>query len=474
LQSVLFAILLSVGPIAVLAHGFAGTGSTMTGLLMAAPIAGLLLLARWREFTPDLCDLLFALFCFGIALSFAVNGVAAPREAALLGLSLAAYPAARLGPRQGAISTGFIVVTGAVVAVGAIVTVIALAGQWNDHHGKPLVFGEYDAAPAQFTITLGFLVLALASTELNWRRTAWISILAGVPTAIFAASIVRYSFIVIAVALIVAIAAARPRQRKFIAVILCATIVSVAIGATVRSSTTLRFAKLAEAALSSPPGVSGSSESAAPTTPVLPPASAVPAPAASSPAPAASGGVAAQAAPRASTAPHATTPPQTSCPSIDLDNSIIIRQQLYKDAFALLPQAGLTGLGLDGFPERSCLKGYQVHNSILQVIIEFGWLAGAFLILMIYHTTGRRMFSLARINGEARFVLCSLVFTLMLSMAHGRISRDITLFLFLGYAARLRSSALDIEEQAWIFGDGPITAIPAANVAAHFNGKAAA
>ena len=472
MQSVLFAILLSVGPIAVLAHGLAGTGSAITGLLMAVPIVGLLLLARWREFTPDLCDLLFVLFCFGIALSFAVNGVAAPREAVLLGLSLAAYPAARLGPRHGAISTGFVVVTSAVVAVGAIVTVIALAGQWNDHHGKPLVFGEYDAAPAQFTITLGFLVLALASTELNWRRTAWISILAGIPTAIFAASIVRYSFIVIVVALIVAIVAARPRQRKFIAVILCATIVAVAVGATVRSSTTLRFAKLAEAALGSqpavpsPPAVPNNNEP--PAAPVPPPVSAVPAPAASSPAPAASGSAVAEA-----TQPP-PAPAQASCPSIDLDNSIIIRQQLYKDAFALLPEAGLAGLGLDGFTTRSCLKGYQVHNSILQVIIEFGWLAGVFLILMLYHTTGRRMFSLARINGEARFVLCSLVFTLMLSMAHGRISRDITLFLFLGYAARLRSSALDIEEQAWIFGDGPITAIPAARVGARLNTKAAA
>lgn len=462
MQSVLFAILLSVGPLAVLAHGLAGTGPAITGLLMAVPIAGLLLLARWREFTPDLCDLLFVLFCFGIALSFAVNGVAAPKEAVLLGLSLAAYPAARLGPRYGAISTGFVAVTGAVVAVGAIVTVIALAGQWNDHHGKPLVFGEYDAAPAQFTITLGFLVLALASTELTWRRTAWISILAGVPTAIFAASIVRYSFVVIVVALLVAIVAARPRQRKFLAVILCATIVSVAVGATVRSSTTLRFAKLAEAALSSQPAAPSNNESPVPATPV-PPDSA-PAPAASSPAPTASGSVATE----------APAPPQASCPSIDLDNSIIIRQQLYKDAFALLPEAGLTGLGLDSFPERSCLKGYQVHNSILQVIIEFGWLAGVFLILIIYHTAGRRMFSLARINGEARFVLCSLVFTLMLSMAHGRISRDMTLFLFLGYAARLRSSALDIEEQAWIFGDGPITPIPAANVAAHLKRKAAA
>ena len=149
-----------------------------------------------------------------------------------------------------------------------------------------------------------------------------------------------------------------------------------------------------------------------PATPVPPPASAVPAPAASSPAPTASGSVATSTALRK---PRVLVP-------VDLDNSIIIRQQLYKDAFALLPEAGLTGLGLDSFPERSCLKGYQVHNSILQVIIEFGWLAGVFLILIIYHTAGRRMFSLARINGEARFVLCSLVFTLMLSIAHGRIA----------------------------------------------------
>ncbi|MCA6110596.1 O-antigen ligase family protein [Bradyrhizobium cenepequi] len=426
----LFAVLLSVGPIAVLAHGLAGTGSMITGLLMALPTAALLVLARWREFTPDLCDMLFVLFCCGIALSFAANGVIAQKEAVLLALSLAAYPAARLSPRHGAISTGFVVVTAAVVTVGAIVTVVALAGQWNDNHGKPLVFGEYDAAPAQFTISLGFLVLALACTDLNWRRTAWISILSAVPTAIFAASIVRYSFVVIVVALLAAMVAARPTQRKFIAVIMCATIASIAVGAVARSSTTLKFARHAEVALTN-------NEAAAPAMPA-PPA------------------------------------PQASCPAIDRDNSIIIRQQLYKDAFALLPEVGLTGLGLDGFTQRSCLKGFQVHNSVLQVIIEFGWLGGVFLILMLCHTMGKRMFSLARINREARFVLCSLVFTLMLGMAHGRISRDIALFLFLGYAAKLRSSALAIEEQAWIFGDGPIRAIPAGAVGACLNTKAAA
>jgi O-Antigen ligase len=452
LQSVLFAILLSAGPIAVLAHGFAGTGSIITGLLMVVPTAALLVLARWREFRPDICDVLFVLFCCGIAVSFVVNGVTAQKEAVLLGLSLAAYPAVRVSSRCGQVPQAFVVVTAAVVAAGVVVTLVALLGQWNDNHGKPLVFDEYDAAPAQFTISLGFLLLALACTELNWRRTAWISILSAVPTAIFAASIVRYSFVVIVVALFAAMMATRPNQRKFIAVIMCATIASVAVGAIARSSTTLKFARHAEAALNN---------NEAPAAPVPPAASAVPAPAAS-------GSVATQAG------PPVQALPQASCPSIDLDNSIIIRQQLYKDAFALLPEAGLTGLGLDGFPQRSCLKGFQVHNSILQVIIEFGWLAGVFLILMIFHAMGTRMFSLARINREARFVLCSLVFTLMLGMAHGRISRDIALFLFLGYAAKLRSSALDIEEQAWIFGDGPIRAVPAAGFGAHLNTKAAA
>lgn len=444
----LFAILLSAGPIAVLAHGFAGAGSRITALLMAGPIALLFLLARWREFRPDICDVLFVLFCCCIALSFAVNGVTAPKEAALLGLSLAAYPAVRVSSRCGQVPQAFVVITGAVVAIGAVVTLEALLGQWNDHHGKPLVFDEYDAAPAQFTISLGFLLLALACSELNWRRTAWISMLSAVPVAIFAASIVRYSFVVIVVTLLAAMMATKPGQRKFIAVIVCATIVSVALGAVVRSSTTLRFVRHAEVALGFEVAMPSEQES-----PVPPPASAPPA------APAASGSVATEAA------PPAPALPQASCPSIDLDNSIIIRQQLYKDAFALLPEAGLTGLGLDGFTQRSCLKGFQVHNSILQVIIEIGWPAGVFLILMLYHTMGARMFSLARINREARFVLCGLVFTLMLSVAHGRISRDMALFLFLGYAAKLRSSALDIEEQAWVFGDGQIRAIPGPGVA---------
>jgi hypothetical protein len=30
---------------------------------------------------------------------------------------------------------------------------LSLVEQWNDDHGKPLLFGQFDAAPAQFTMS---------------------------------------------------------------------------------------------------------------------------------------------------------------------------------------------------------------------------------------------------------------------------------------------------------------------------------
>jgi hypothetical protein len=51
-----------------------------------------------------------------------------------------------------------------------------------------------------------------------------------------------------------------------------------------------------------------------------------------------------------------------------------------------------------------------------------------------------RLASLARINLEARFVFGSLVFVVVAGMAHGILSREMLLFLFAGYAARLIST----------------------------------
>ena len=72
---------------------------------------------------------------------------------------------------------------------------------------------------------------------------------------------------------------------------------------------------------------------------------------------------------------------------MDERNTIEIRKQLYREAFQLLlPQLALIRIGLDRFKERpSCLsEKNEVHNSALQVAIEFGWPAGiAFSVLML-------------------------------------------------------------------------------------------
>src|SRR5262249_37938770 len=58
------------------------------------------------------------------------------------------------------------------------------------------------------------------------------------------------------------------------------------------------------------------------------------------------------------------------------DNSISQRLTLISEAFRLLPSAGIAGIGLDSFMDRSCIK-QEIHNSLLQALIEFGWLGGS-------------------------------------------------------------------------------------------------
>jgi hypothetical protein len=94
------------------------------------------------------------------------------------------------------------------------------------------------------------------------------------------------------------------------------------------------------------------------------------------------------------------------------------------------------GIGLDGFSNAPCQEKLQVHNSVFQAALEFGWIGGAALALMIF-LAGGLLLPLARHDAEVRFVLCSLIYVVLLSMAHGRISRDALLFLFLGYAVSL-------------------------------------
>ena len=121
-------------------------------------------------------------------------------------------------------------------------------------------------------------------------------------------------------------------------------------------------------------------------------------------------------------------------------NSIAIRKVLVQDALFLIPRSGWIGTGLDSFMKFSCIKLTEVHNSVLQAAVEFGWLGGSLLFALVI-VAQVRLFPLARYDDASRFVLCGLAFVVLLSLAHGRVSRDGVLFALLGCAVGLRETS---------------------------------
>lgn len=390
------ALLVSAGPILVISHGVLGTGSAFTGAFLFAITALMLGFARWGQFENSPSDILFALLLSAIAVSFALNGATAnSKESALLVLSLAAYPACRLAPEGN--RAIFLWITTAIVLIGTAATATALVEQWHHPHGKPYVFGQFDAAPIEFLTSLGFVIVAVVCTPLNTKRMWIISGLICLPLAIFAASQVRFTFAAIAAALIVAAWIGEPAQRKYVLSILMVVILSCVAGMAARSTTTAKFLKHE---------VSSISEDTA-------------------------------------------QPSNADCPTIDRDNSLAIRGQLLRDAVSDLPRSGMFGIGLDGFLARSCMGSLtQIHNSFLQAFVEFGWVGGSAFLLLVLSSIFF-ISPICRHDYEARFVLCSLVFMILESLAHGRLSRDAVLFLFIGYAVGLQTKvlkALQLEE----------------------------
>jgi hypothetical protein len=160
LRGAMPALLLSSNSVLVLCFGIVGLqgNSLFTGSVLAAVTASIFLLSD-RHFTARPADYLFGLLVPCVVASFALNARSAPaKEIALLILSLAAYPACRslrARPLDDVIEA-FIWVTGFIIAAGTIATVPALFQQWNDPHGKPLVFGMFAAATINFLTTLGF------------------------------------------------------------------------------------------------------------------------------------------------------------------------------------------------------------------------------------------------------------------------------------------------------------------------------
>ena len=383
------AILISCSASLVLGFGLSGSqgNSVVTGsLLFGLPL--LLFLFSFRNgLHIQLPDFFFAGFLIAVLLSFLINPVepGSTKEHLLLVASLAGYIACRpmVAEDAAVVRSAFEKITAVIVLVGAVFTAAEIFSQWDGPPGKPFVLG-FNAAGTYFMMSLGFLILALVTVdEPRPKRTAAISALIFLPTVIFAAAMVRFTFIALAGSLFVAMILAESGKRWHVVAVGFTIFLAVAVGLSARYQTATVYA-----------------------------------------------GYAVEKTAEARTA----APEMPSCRlTVNMKNSIAIRQALARDAISLIPTAGLVGTGLDSFLRFSCIEAHQVHVSILQATVEFGWLGGISFVLLIGAAL-YRLFFIAKQNGAVRFILCSLVFAVLLSLAHGRVSRDSALFALIGCA----------------------------------------
>jgi hypothetical protein len=370
----------------VLLYGFVGIrgNSLFSGCFLLAVTCAIFLLSERQRFSLHLPDYLFAAFSFFVAASFTINNLSATaKEVDLFVLSLSTYPVFRALSQSDIKEArwSFLWTTGIVVTIGSIVTAVALVQQWDDPHGKPMVFG-FDAAPTYFLASLGFLLLAFAAETSTARRVAIISASIFFPMALFAASMVRFVFIAIATALLVAAFLAEPKQRKFMALIIFAVLLSIAAGLAAR----LDKAKVFADYVFEENIITG----------------------------------------------EMTRPPSCNM-HVNLNNSIATRKALSADALFLIPRSGALGSGLDSFMRLSCIKNSEVHNSILQAFVEFGWLGGFSFLLLIVVSVGM-LLPIARQSRGKRFLFSCLPYVILLAIVYGRISQDMLLFALLGAA----------------------------------------
>jgi O-Antigen ligase len=391
---VAFALLLTSNTVMLLFFGLAGSpgNSFLTGafLTIATVATGLLCFRRDIVLLP--ADYLLLALALCVLSSSAFNGwTSNVKEYELLAVSLAAYPACRLISRVdiAAGRAAFISVITVIVALGSVATAVALWQQWDDQHGKPYVFG-FDVAGTYFLGSMCFLIIALVTAgRLTWRRTAVVCALIFLPTAIFAASLVRFTFIALAGALCLAAVLSEARQRRHVVTIAFVILVAIAAGLLARYDQARLFANYA---IERSPGEIGSEK------------------------------------------------PPSCYLTVNPKNSIAIRKALVQDALFLIPRSGWIGTGLDSFMKFSCIKLTEVHNSVLQAAVEFGWLGGSLLLALIV-VAGGSLVPPARYDDASRFVLCCLALVVLLSLAHGRVSRDGVLFALLGCAVGLKEAS---------------------------------
>jgi hypothetical protein len=388
--------------------GIAGNSIFSGAFLVSCEAAILILSLRPIELT--LADCLFGVLALAAMASLARNGMTAGyKETAIFAVSIAGYPACRFVVPTDRIRTAFGFVSLLVAIFGAIATTCAIFEQWPVPSGKPVVFGN-DAAGTHYLMALSFFVIVLATQKLT-RRQAWLySALLFVMSAVFAAALVRFTFAALFLTLGLCWLLSSGGRRVHISIIAA----SILLGAV--SGTLVRFDKI-------PILVRFMTERVEHRSEALIPAASLPAP----PSP----------EQPTNTDRKASSERLPSClMDVNMNNSFAERKALWQDSLYLIPRSGLFGFGLDSFMKYTCMKGFPPHNSVFQAFIEFGWIGGIALAAMIA-LCFTRLVPTARFDEIERFIVCLLAFAVIVSLAHGRLSRDFVLFSTIGLAASM-------------------------------------
>lgn len=371
-NEIALALLISSNVVVVFAHAWLGASSQFTGVYLVATTGILIVLGRWHSLF--FADLLWLGLCGLVGVS-AIQHAPAILECALVILSLAAYPASRgvPGAMQG---RAFVLILVVLVGLGSLLTLVAFGTEATKLHGRPLIFGLYDHVLSQFALLLSLLLFAFACSRTKIGLVAPIFV---APSAILAAAQVRFVFVALISVLVLGSTIASQERRRFLA-IAGLVIASVLLGAIWKRDATVVYAKYAAQSIG---------------------------------------------------ATASPSPPDAGCSAVNANNSVDVRLQIYREAIAVLPEAGLLGIGLGRFAQKSCL-GSEVHNTVLQAAIELGIPAGLALVGLIV-AVWTSLFRLVGQSFEVLFALCALSFAVMLSTVYGTLASAGFLFMTLGY-----------------------------------------
>jgi O-antigen ligase len=387
---VILALPLMHTPVLVLLYGLAGSGGNSVITASTSVIGlGLLAVIGWRRMSFALIDAIFvALVLAMLAALYLHPSTASRNEMIALALSLISYPAARCMTVKQinvySIRYGIVFVAGLVVLVGTPLLLLELVRQWDSVRGHVAVFG-LDAAPTLFAQCLGFLLIAASTSKLNSQTTRWVCSALLIPTAIYAACMIRLTFVAMFAAILLA-AVLSDRRCRVLAIALT-LVLAIGCGLAARAQMSMTFARF-----------------------VL-----------------------------EETAERTAEGRAPSCGlAINDNNSIAIRKALFKDVVAMIPSAGLFGQGLDSFENFSCIKTFP-HNVFLQSLAETGFFGGGLLIVLVI-TCFAGLVPIARQDRNAALMLCCLAYIIIIMAASGQLSGSGELFLLLGATAGMIQS----------------------------------